>query len=101
MNSKFNDFLKYTNSQKEVSLIIAKDEKELEEFVEILIRLKDEKGNLIPPMAFLPAAERYDFMPNIDKWVVANTFLAFAQHKQKLKSKSLSLWSINVSGQSM
>ena len=36
MNSKFNDFLKYTNSQKEVSLIIAKDEKELEEFVEIL-----------------------------------------------------------------
>lgn len=36
MNSKFNDFLKYTSSQKEVSLVVAKDEKELEEFVEIL-----------------------------------------------------------------
>ncbi|MFO1418115.1 MAG: EAL domain-containing protein [Methylotetracoccus sp.] len=37
---------------------------------EILLRLLDEQGSLIPPGAFLPAAERYDQMLAIDRWVV-------------------------------
>ncbi|MBF0187703.1 MAG: EAL domain-containing protein [Magnetococcales bacterium] len=41
--------------------------------VEILIRLFDETGNLVPPGAFLPSAERYNLMPLIDRWVVTNT----------------------------
>ena len=38
--------------------------------VEILLRMRDEAGNLVPPMAFIPAAERYGLMPAIDRWVV-------------------------------
>src|SRR5882724_4313591 len=35
---------------------------------EILVRLLDERGELVPPMAFIPAAERYNLMPAIDRW---------------------------------
>ncbi len=37
---------------------------------EILIRMRDEEGRLIAPGAFLPAAERYNLAPAIDRWVV-------------------------------
>ncbi|MHB8472505.1 MAG: EAL domain-containing protein [Gammaproteobacteria bacterium] len=40
---------------------------------EVLIRLRDEQGKEVPPMAFIPAAERYNLMPSIDRWVVRNT----------------------------
>ena len=53
---------------------------------EILIRLIGESGEIIAPGAFLPAAERYDLMPAIDRWVVT-TFLAgyevFCQLRQE------------------
>jgi diguanylate cyclase (GGDEF)-like protein len=39
---------------------------------ELLLRMKDEHGALIPPGAFIPAAERYDLMPMLDRWVVRN-----------------------------
>ncbi|KPK37365.1 MAG: hypothetical protein AMJ69_11770 [Gammaproteobacteria bacterium SG8_47] len=39
---------------------------------EVLVRMLDEKGNIIPPMAFLPAAERYNMMTKIDRWVLEN-----------------------------
>ena len=39
---------------------------------EILIRLRDENGALVAPGAFLPAAERYNLAPAIDRWVVRN-----------------------------
>ncbi|MCU7828317.1 MAG: EAL domain-containing protein [Candidatus Thiodiazotropha sp. (ex Myrtea sp. 'scaly one' KF741663)] len=39
---------------------------------EVLIRMIDESGGLIPPGAFIPAAERYDLMPAIDRWVVGH-----------------------------
>ncbi|MGF1514391.1 MAG: EAL domain-containing protein [Elainellaceae cyanobacterium] len=37
---------------------------------EILLRLINEEGGVVPPMAFIPAAERYGLMPAIDRWVV-------------------------------
>jgi EAL domain-containing protein (putative c-di-GMP-specific phosphodiesterase class I) len=37
---------------------------------EVLIRLRDEQGALIPPGLFLPAAERFNLMSAIDRWVV-------------------------------
>ncbi|MHB1077667.1 EAL domain-containing protein [Thiobacillus sp.] len=67
---------------------------------EILLRMKDENGAIIPPMAFIPAAERYNIMAMIDRWVVTNTLewlaanpLASNNHPQFL--------SINLSGQSL
>lgn len=40
---------------------------------EILVRLLDERGGLVPPMAFIPAAERYNLMAAVDRWVIATT----------------------------
>jgi len=39
--------------------------------LEILLRMIDEDGNVIPPGAFMPAAERYGLMPDIDRWVIS------------------------------
>ncbi len=33
-----------------------------------LLRLVDEQGQLVPPMAFVPACERFNLMPMIDRW---------------------------------
>ena len=44
------------------------------EHFEILVRMVDEKGLIIPPGAFMPAAERYNLMPMIDRWVINETF---------------------------
>lgn len=41
---------------------------------EILLRLVDETGFLVPPMAFIPAAERYNLMHIIDRWVISTFF---------------------------
>jgi len=37
---------------------------------ELLIRMKGEGGKIIAPGEFLPAAERYDLVEHIDRWVV-------------------------------
>jgi len=62
---------------------------------EVLIRMIDEYDELIPPMAFIPPAERYDLMPKIDDWVVRNVI---AQLKQ---DSSDTQYAINLSGQSL
>ncbi len=38
---------------------------------ELLIRMLDEHGLVIPPASFLPAAERFGLIRDIDRWVVA------------------------------
>lgn len=42
--------------------------------VEVLLRMSDEDGKVIPPGAFMPAAERYGLMPDIDRWVIDEVF---------------------------
>lgn len=42
--------------------------------IEILLRLIDEDGTVVPPGTFLPAAERYNIMPAIDRWVIRRVF---------------------------
>jgi diguanylate cyclase (GGDEF)-like protein/PAS domain S-box-containing protein len=37
---------------------------------ELLIRMIGSDGELIAPMAFIPAAERYGLMPRVDRWVI-------------------------------
>ena len=69
------------------------------EYREILLRLIDEKGQLVPPMAFIPAAERYNLMPTIDRWVVRTLFRWLQNHQHKLPDDIY--YSINLSGQSL
>jgi diguanylate cyclase (GGDEF)-like protein/PAS domain S-box-containing protein len=39
-------------------------------FFELMVRLRDEDGSLVPPNEFIPAAERYNVMVMVDRWVV-------------------------------
>ncbi|MCR4331720.1 MAG: EAL domain-containing protein, partial [Sulfuricaulis sp.] len=63
---------------------------------EVLVRMIDEKGELVPPMAFIPAAERYGVMSTVDRWVVKTAFEWLASHPREeglavnLSSQSLS-----------
>jgi diguanylate cyclase (GGDEF)-like protein/PAS domain S-box-containing protein len=66
---------------------------------EILLRLRDEQGRLLPPGSFIPVAERYGLMPTIDRWVVSNA-LRLLQGDRQLAS-TLSTCAINLSGQSL
>jgi diguanylate cyclase (GGDEF)-like protein/PAS domain S-box-containing protein len=47
--------------------------------VEILVRLIDESGQMVMPGAFIPAAERYNLMPAIDRWVINATFASMSE----------------------
>ncbi|MET0089059.1 MAG: EAL domain-containing protein [Candidatus Thiodiazotropha sp.] len=45
---------------------------ELPPHAEILVRMRDEKGTIHTPDRFIPAAERFNLMPEIDHWVIRN-----------------------------
>ncbi len=48
--------------------------------VEALLYLLDEDGQRIGPSAFIPAAERYNLMPAVDRWVVNHAFTQLRRH---------------------
>lgn len=73
------------------------DSKELH--YELLIRMLDEQGKTIPPGAFLPAAERYNLIMQLDQWVIQNAFKALSKHIDFLNQ--LNFISINLSGLSL
>jgi diguanylate cyclase (GGDEF)-like protein/PAS domain S-box-containing protein len=67
---------------------------------EITLQLRDsETGKLIPPSAFLPAAERYGLSIELDQWVVRNLLRAISAHSS-LRSEPRQYW-INLSGTSI
>lgn len=65
---------------------------------EILLRMIDDKGNIVPPGAFIPAAERYQMMGKIDRWVIKNTFDWMDNYWEKNDKE---VFAINLSGQSI
>ena len=66
---------------------------------EILLRIQKDDGELIPPCAFFPAAERYNLSAKIDKWVVANYLRWLSQNPSHLEE--LVTANINLSGLSL
>ncbi len=66
---------------------------------EILIRMLDPEGRILPPGVFLQSAERYNLAGRIDRWVVGNTLGWLKRNREELDR--LSLCSINLSGQSL
>jgi len=64
--------------------------------LEVLLRMKDQKGfGLVPPGQFLPAAERYGIVPDIDRWVVRNSLNWLAGLGKTAESLRIS---INICG---
>jgi diguanylate cyclase (GGDEF)-like protein len=68
-------------------------------FIEVLLRLMDDDGTVVAPGIFLPAAEKYNIAPAIDRWVITHAMRWLAEnsgpgrHPVKV--------SINLSGQSV
>ena len=70
------------------------------ERLEILLRLRDpESRKLVPPGAFLPAAERYGMSVELDEWVVKSLLNALFIH-QAFQANERNYW-INLSGASI
>lgn len=69
---------------------------------EILIRMVDEDGKMVPPNAFIPAAERYNLMPDVDRWVIQTCFSKIASGNclPFHEDKSIT-YAINLSGVSL
>ena len=65
---------------------------------EVLLRLRDEDGSIIPPSAFMPAAERFHMAPRIDRHVLEKAvyWLAGYPHRDRV-----SMLSVNLSGRSI
>jgi diguanylate cyclase (GGDEF)-like protein/PAS domain S-box-containing protein len=68
--------------------------------VEILLRMLDEDGQVISPMVFIPPAERFGLMPEIDRWVIRNAFAALAAAIAS-DTSAVQTWAINLSGASI
>ncbi len=67
---------------------------------EILVRMLDDDGAILPPDKFLSAAERYQMMGAIDRWVVRRTLDQLSAADNPLEV-GLGSFSINVSAQSL
>jgi diguanylate cyclase (GGDEF)-like protein/PAS domain S-box-containing protein len=62
--------------------------------IELLLRLRDENGDIVAPHSFMPAAERFGLMPLIDRWVVKKAFELLARRR----GSKITTCAINISG---
>jgi len=63
---------------------------------ELLLRMRDEQGQLVQPSEFIPAAERFNLMPTIDRWVVRQACARLA-HRRGDTSREPYMLAINIS----
>ena len=66
---------------------------------ELLLRMHDEKGRLIGPDQFIPAAERYNMMSTLDRWVIHKALADLADHDSE--GEAGYTLAINLSGTSL
>ena len=67
---------------------------------ELLVRMIDSDGRLIPPMTFIPAAERFNLMFDLDVWVIGSAFRQIAKLRKE-HPQDQRIFTINLSGQSL
>lgn len=72
----------------------------LNNHIEILIRMIGEDGEIIAPGRFLPAAERYNLMPEIDRWVISEVMSRYDSLVASRGGAPLTC-AINLSGASL
>lgn len=66
---------------------------------ELLLRMRDEKGEIISPNQFIPCAERYNLMSTLDRWVIKTALKDLADHESKDEARYT--LAINLSGTSL
>lgn len=70
-------------------------------YFEALLRLRQSDGEVILPMAFIPAAERYNMMQSIDRWVIQRCFADYRKLMDDAPGHAANIISINLSGHSL
>lgn len=65
---------------------------------ELLVRMVDDSGEIVPPGAFLLNAERFDLIGEIDRWVLQRAIGLLHQHAAAGNDISVS---VNLSGKTM
>lgn len=80
----------------------------LTEHYEVLLRLLDTDEQMVTPGTFMPTAERYNLMPEIDRWVIRTLFASqgpyYRQVWQQCQAQNLPchcLYAVNLSGASL
>jgi len=68
-------------------------------FHELSVRLRDEGGELVPPSEFIPAAERYNLMSVLDRWVVGQAMARLVERQRR--GQALPLLAVSLSGTSL
>lgn len=66
--------------------------------IEVLVRMKGEQDEVIPPGAFLPSAERFGLAHLIDRWVIERVCQYFQTNPEEMSA--LDTCHINISGRS-
>ena len=66
---------------------------------EVLVRMLDEQGQIMLPKDFIPCAERYNLMPEIDRWVIRHLFAQL--HQKRKENLPYSMYAVNLSGMSL
>jgi diguanylate cyclase (GGDEF)-like protein/PAS domain S-box-containing protein len=64
---------------------------------ELLLRMRDESGNLVQPAEFIPAAERFNLMPAIDRWVVRQACTHFVHRRNEAGRRPEFTLAVNIS----
>lgn len=68
---------------------------------ELLVRMIGSDGDIIPPMAFIPAAERFGLMSAIDRWVIQTAFRFLTKNRHMKEQAQLRICTINISATSL
>jgi EAL domain-containing protein (putative c-di-GMP-specific phosphodiesterase class I) len=71
----------------------------LDTHYEILLTMLDELGDIMPPGDFIMAAETYNRMTTVDRWVIERVLQWMSEHKSDLDN--FAGFAINVSGHSV
>jgi diguanylate cyclase (GGDEF)-like protein/PAS domain S-box-containing protein len=69
--------------------------------IEVLVRMLDDSGAVISPDRFLPAAERYNLITSLDRWVVSHAFAWYSRYLRSADVSGLDTLAINLSGASV
>ncbi|HEY5718637.1 MAG TPA: EAL domain-containing protein, partial [Motiliproteus sp.] len=64
---------------------------------EVLLRMETEDGRILPPI-FIPAAEEYNLMPQLDRWVIGNVCANIGAAKEQGSLAGDYSYSVNLSG---
>jgi diguanylate cyclase (GGDEF)-like protein/PAS domain S-box-containing protein len=65
---------------------------------EILVRMPDGEGELLPPSSFLPIADHFGLMPSVDQWVIVHAIELLAARQKAGIHRSME---VNLSGTSI